>query len=71
MKLVVVSIILSSPIAYYVMQGWLQGFEYHIDMEWWLFVIAAVVAIVIALTTVSYQAIRAAMANPVNSLKSE
>jgi putative ABC transport system permease protein len=71
MKLVIVSIILSSPLAYYVMKGWLQGFEYHIDMEWWLFVVAALVAITIALITVSYQAIRAAMANPVNSLKSE
>lgn len=71
MKLVVVSIILSSPVAYYVMSGWLKHFEYHIDIEWWLFVIAALVAIVIALVTVSYQAIRAAMANPVNSLKSE
>jgi putative ABC transport system permease protein len=71
MKMVIVSIILSSPAAYYVMKGWLQGFEYHIDMEWWLFVIAAVIAIAIALITVSYQAIRAAMADPVNSLKSE
>ncbi len=71
MKLVVVSIILSSPLAYYIMNEWLRSFEYRIDIHWWMFVSAATGAVLIAFVTVSFQAIKAAMANPVNSLKSE
>jgi ABC-type lipoprotein release transport system permease subunit len=71
MKLVILSIVLSAPLAYYAMYAWLQGFEYHIDIHWWMFGIAALAAIGVALLTVSYQAIKAAMANPVDSLKSE
>ena len=70
-KLVVVSILLASPVAYFVMNRWLQDFVFRINIEWWYFVVAGIMAITIALLTVSYQAIRAALMNPVKSLKSE
>ncbi|MDZ7898762.1 MAG: FtsX-like permease family protein [Arcicella sp.] len=69
LKLVIISIIIASPIAYYFMQKWLQDFAYRIEISWWIFVMAGVVALLIALLTVSYQAIRAALANPVKSLR--
>jgi putative ABC transport system permease protein len=53
------------------MNDWLKVFEYRITIQWWMFVVAAVGAIAIALFTISFQAIKAAMMNPVNSLKSE
>ena len=71
LKLVILSILIASPIAYYFMDKWLQDFAYRINIEWWIFVLAGIVAIVIALLTVSYQAIRAALANPVKSLRTE
>ena len=71
MKLVIVSILLSVPVAYYVMNNWLKDFEYRIAIEWWMFAMAAIGAITIALLTISFQAIKAALMNPVNSLKSE
>jgi putative ABC transport system permease protein len=71
MKLVVISILLSSPIAYYIMDQWLQGFAYRINVEWWMFVAAGAAAVVIALFTVGLQAVRASIANPVDSLKTE
>ena len=70
-KLVIVSICIASPIAYYAMNLWLQDFAFRIKIEWWIFVLAGISAIVIALLTVSYQAIRAALMNPVKSLKTE
>lgn len=70
-KLVMVSIVLSSPIAYYLMSEWLTGFAYHIDIQWWVFVVAGGCAILIALLTVSFHAMKAALTNPVNSLRSE
>jgi hypothetical protein len=71
MKLVLVSILLSMPVAYYIMNIWLKGFEYRINIQWWIFVVAAVGAVMIALLTVSVQTIKVAMENPVDSLKSE
>ena len=71
LKLVILSIVIASPIAYYFMDKWLQDFAYRINIEWWIFALAGIVAIVIALLTVSYQAIRAALANPVKSLRTE
>jgi putative ABC transport system permease protein len=71
MKLVMIAIILSSPLAYYIMNEWLSGFAYRIDISWWVFAVAGTSAVLIALLTVSVQAIRAALANPVESLKSE
>ena len=71
MILVIISIIIASPIAWYVMNRWLQDFAYRIDIQWWMFVLAGAAAIGIALLTVSFQAIKAAVANPVESLRSE
>ncbi len=71
LKLVVVAILIASPVAYYFMQNWLAEFAYRIDMQWWMFVAAAITAIGIAFLTVSFQSIRAALANPVESLRSE
>ena len=71
MTLILIALILSSPVAYYAMKGWHGGFEYHIDIEWWVFAIAACGAILIALLTIGFQAIKAATKNPVTSLRSE
>jgi putative ABC transport system permease protein len=70
-QLVVVSIVVASPIAWYVMNKWLQDFAYRISITWWVFVFAGAIAVVIALATISYQAIKAAIANPVKSLRTE
>ncbi len=69
--LVLVSVVIASPIAWWMMNKWLQDFVFRIDIEAWMFVVAAAGAACIALLTVSYQAIRAAVANPVNALRSE
>ena len=71
LKLVIIAIVLASPIAWYVMNGWLQDFAYRIDIAWWVFALAGILAISIALLTVSFQSIKAALTNPVNSLRSE
>lgn len=70
-KLVFISAIIAFPVAWWAMHNWLQNFAYHIDMEWWVFALAGIVAITIALFTISYQTIKAALMNPVKSLKSE
>jgi len=70
-KLVVVSIVVAAPVAYYVMNKWLSGYTYRINISWGIFLIAGLMAIAIALLTVSFQAIKAAIANPVESLRSE
>jgi len=69
--LVLISLVIASPIAYYFMHVWLQDFAYRINISPWTFLLSGLAAILIALATVSFQAIKAAMANPVNSLKSE
>lgn len=69
--LVVISCIISAPVAYYFLNGWLQKYEYRTEVSWWIFVLASFGALVITLMTVSYQAIRAALLDPVKSLKSE
>lgn len=71
LKLVVISIIIASPIAWWLMNSWLQGFAYRIHVQWWMFVLAGGLAIFIAFVTVSYQALRAAIANPVDSLRND
>jgi len=71
LQLVLVALIIASPLAWIAMNNWLQNYEYRIHISWWMFVIAGVLAILIALTTVSFQAIRAAVANPVKSLRTE
>jgi putative ABC transport system permease protein len=70
-KLVLIAIVLGSPIAWYAMNTWLQDFAYHIEISWWMFAIAGLLSIIIALLTVSYQSIKAALMNPVKTLKSE
>jgi hypothetical protein len=70
-KLVLIAIVIASPLAWYFMNGWLKDFAYHISIQWWVFVATGFVAIVIALVTVSFQSIRAALMNPVESLRSE
>ncbi|UFH54235.1 ABC transporter permease [Spirosoma sp. KNUC1025] len=71
LKLVLVAIIIASPIAWYAMNRWLQNFEYKIAIEWWVFALAALLATAIAVLTVSFQSVKAALTNPVKSLKSE
>ncbi|HSC38291.1 MAG TPA: FtsX-like permease family protein, partial [Chitinophagaceae bacterium] len=72
-KLVIISIVIASPIAWWAMNKWLQdfSFSYRAGIGWWIFVLAAAVALLIALLTVSFQSIKAARANPVKSLKAE
>ena len=69
--LVAIAILIAAPVGYYFMQQWLADFTYKIDLSWWMFAVAALVGIVIALLTVSFQSIRAALANPVDSLRNE
>ena len=69
--LIVIAFFIAFPIAYFVMKEWLQEFEYRIDLYWWIFALAAILAIVIALMTISFQALRAAVVSPVKSLRSE
>ncbi len=71
LKLVFVSIFVASPIAWWAMHKWLEDFAYKINISWWVFVLAGTVALLIALVTVSFQAIKAAIANPVKSLRTE
>jgi putative ABC transport system permease protein len=70
-SLVIISLIISAPIAYYLMNKWLQNYQYRAGISWWIFALTAVGAIMITLATVSYQSIKAALANPVKSLRSE
>jgi ABC-type antimicrobial peptide transport system permease subunit len=71
LKLVCIAILLASPVAYYLMNRWLQGFAYRVNISWWIFIAAGTMALVIAWLTVSFQAIKAAIANPVKSLRTE
>ena len=69
LRLVLVAVVIAAPAAWYFMHRWLQNFEYHVTIHWWIFMIAGLVAVVIAFLTVSMQSVKAALANPVNSLK--
>ncbi len=70
-KMVIIASIVALPIAYWAMNKWLQDFAYRISLSWWIFAGAAGIALLIALVTISFQAIKAAVANPVESLRSE
>jgi putative ABC transport system permease protein len=70
-KLVLLASVLAFPVAYWVMHNWLQSFAYRIEISWWIFALATLIALTIALATVSFQAVKAALANPVKSLRSE
>jgi ABC-type antimicrobial peptide transport system permease subunit len=69
--LVIISLVIATPIAYYFMHNWLKNYQYHSNIAWWIFALTAVGAMAITLLTVSYQSIKAALANPVKSLKTE
>jgi putative ABC transport system permease protein len=71
LKLVVIAIVIASPIAWYAMDKWLQDFAYRITVQWWMLALAGAAALVIAFVTVSFQSVKAAIANPVKSLRSE
>ena len=70
-KLVLISCMVAFPVAWWAMNNWLQNYQYRIEISWWMFVAAGGAAIVIALATVSFQAVKAATANPVKSLRTE
>jgi len=70
-QLVVIACIVAAPLSYWFMQNWLQKYEYRIEISWMIFVMATVLALLIALLTVSFQAIRAALANPSKCLRTE
>jgi len=70
-KLVVISLVIATPIAYYFMHSWLMNYTYRAELSWWIFALTAIGAIIITLLTVSFQSIKAALANPVKSLKTE
>jgi putative ABC transport system permease protein len=71
LQLVLIAIVIASPLAYYFMQRWLADFAYRIDMQWWMFAAAGAAAVAIAFLTVGFQSVKAALANPVKSLRSE
>lgn len=71
LKPVLLGTIIAIPVGYYMMQQWLQSFAYKTPINWWLFAIAVFIAVIIALVTVSFQALKAAVANPVKSLRTE
>lgn len=71
LKLVLIAFLIACPIAWYLMYKWLQGYKYKISIEWWVFAATGLLSMLIAFITVSYQAIRAANANPVKSIKTE
>jgi putative ABC transport system permease protein len=71
LKLITISSLLAFPIAWYAMHSWLQNYAFHITISWWVFVLAGAASILIALITISFQTIRTAIVNPINSLRSE
>jgi len=70
-KLVCIAVVIAIPVAWFVMNKWLQDFAYRINIEWWMFALAGLLALIIALLTISFQSIKAAIANPVKSLRTE
>ena len=71
LKLVLIAALIAFPLAWYLMKNWLQKYAYRIEIQWWFFLVAGVLAVTIALLTVSYQSIKAALMNPMKSLKTE
>ena len=71
LRLVIVSCVIAFPIAWWVMNNWLQDFQYRTEIHWWVFALAAIASILIAIFTVSFQAIKAAVSNPAQSLRTE
>jgi len=71
LKLVIISFALAAPVAWWAMNAWLKDYSYRITIQWWVFAMAGLLSVIIALITVSYQAIKAAIANPAKSLRTE
>ncbi|MCW3087626.1 MAG: transporter permease, partial [Sediminibacterium sp.] len=71
LKLVILALVIAIPIAWYFMHQWLQDFAYRVDIGWLVFAVTGTLAVLVALVTVSFQTYKAAMANPVNSLRTE
>ena len=71
LKLVLIALLIAFPLAWYAMNSWLQDFAYHIKIQWWMFALAGLSAVLIAFITISFQAIKAALANPIKSLRTE
>jgi putative ABC transport system permease protein len=69
--LVLVAAVIATPIAWFAISKWLQSFAYRVDIHWWIFLVAGIIAMLIAFITISIRSVKAAMANPVKSLKSE
>ncbi len=70
-RLVLLAFLIATPIAWYLMDGWLEGFAYRIDIQWWMFAATGLAILLVAITTVSYHSIRAANANPIKSIRTE
>lgn len=71
MQLVLIALLIAVPVSWYLMNQWLQDFAYRIDVEWWMFVIAGFMSMIIALFTISFQSVKAALNNPIKSLRTE
>jgi putative ABC transport system permease protein len=71
LKLIIIASLMAFPLAWWAMYKWLQNFSYRVDISWWVFLLAGSIAAIISMLTISYQAIKAAIANPVKSLKAE
>lgn len=71
LKLVIIALLIATPAAWWLMDRWLQEFAYKVDVSWWIFALAGVLAVAVALCTISYQSVKAALMNPVQSLRSE
>lgn len=71
LQLVTIALLIASPLAWWAMNSWLKDYEYRTDISWWVFAVAGLLAVFIALATVSFQAVKAALANPVKSLRAE
>ncbi len=69
--LVMIALLIATPVAWYAMNKWLLNYNYHIDIAWWVFLLSGVIAILITLVTVSFQSAKAALMNPIKSLRSE
>jgi len=71
LKLVIISIFIATPLAWWFMHDWLGDYPYHVSIHWWVFIVAGISSILIALVTVSFQSIKAALANPIKNLRTE
>jgi len=71
LKLIMMAAVIAFPVAWLAMNKWLQDFAYRMNISWWMFALATLIALIIAMITISFQAIKAAVANPVKSLRTE